>query len=391
MAVGMVIAVAAASGCARDSYLLVTLISADTTFSDVSTVDVTVSGVAGRDPVALPTYVPATPVSFGQPMTDGRVRFSVAFTPSVVGKVTLEVTVGSATIPCLGFGKVADVMISRGGTSAIEIQVHHTTGGACPGLSSGPDAGSDTGADADANAPPDSTSPTTFPGCDPTAPTACAAGQSCFVDCTTKATRCVAAGTHGPGESCTTANDCALGSQCFDLSTRPGCAAATRLCLPLCADDSQCGASPESDAASPPFHYPGGSCTTAVECADALTTTYKTCTFACDPRGTATKGCPSGLLCFLFHRATGDDGPDCGCREPTRTGTDGASCVSSASCAPGFVCNESNGTLACRRLCLLAGTGAGAGAGDAAVTPGSECGDKTCTPLSTNPTFGACL
>jgi hypothetical protein len=107
-------------------------------------------------------------------------------------------------------------------------------------------------------------------------------------------------------------------------------------------------------------------------------TTYKTCTFACDPRGDATVGCPTGLLCFLFHRAAGGDGPDCGCREPTRTGTDGATCVSSASCQPGFVCNESNGALACRRLCQVTGS-----------TP--ECGDKVCTALSTSSTFGVCL
>jgi hypothetical protein len=107
-------------------------------------------------------------------------------------------------------------------------------------------------------------------------------------------------------------------------------------------------------------------------------TTYKTCTFACDPRGDATAGCPAGLHCFLLHRAAGGDGPDCGCREPSRTGTDGTTCTSSANCQPGFVCNESNGALACRRICLV-------------TSPTPECGDQTCTPVSTNPTFGVCL
>jgi len=386
-ALGLVIlGTGAGMACARDSYLVVTLSSADDTpFTAVTAVDVTVSGVAGHDPKTLPTYVPTMPLTFGRMAADGRVRFSVAFTPDVVGKVTLQVTVSSDVTPCLGYGEVHDVTIARGGTQAVAVQIQHTDG-TCPAGTQLPDGGLDGAGDgaagSDADGPP--SSQLTFPGCDPTVttPGACAAGESCFVDCDSKVARCVPAGTSGPGQSCVTANDCMVGSQCFDLSARPGCAPRTQVCLPFCANDTQCaastGAAPLSDAASPPFRYPGGSCATAVECTGALMTTYKTCTFACDPRGDATSGCPTGLLCFLFHRAAGGDAPDCGCREPTRTGADGTTCVSSASCQPGFVCNESNGALACRRLCLV-------------TSPTPECGTKVCTPLSTNPTFGVCL
>ena len=76
--------------------------------------------------------------------------------------------------------------------------------------------------------------------------------------------------------------------------------------------------------------------------------------------------------------ASGLDSPNCGCREPTRTGTDGAPCVSSADCAPGFICNQNGNTLTCRQLCL-------AGAGS------SECALKTCMPLATYPKLGVCL
>ena len=370
---------AAAGGCARDSYIVATLVSGDTPFTGVTAVDVTVSGLAGHDADALPTFRPAAALSFDT-VNPSKVRFSVAFTPSVSGAVTLLVTVSDDVNACLGYGEVDAVPIARGDTRSVDVTIHHVQGGGgCPSVAGNVGGGADAGSDSAT----DSSSPgqVTFPGCDPAVPDSCPDGQTCIVDCEAKSASCVAAGTHGPGESCSISGDCGAGTECFDLSSRPGCTPTTKLCLALCADDTQCAARAggPADAATPgAFVYPGGSCLTPVECPDAIETTYKTCTFTCDPRGAATTGCPSGLLCFLFSGASGLDSPNCGCREPTRTGTDGASCVSSANCAPGFVCNQNGGTLACRQLCL-------AGAAS------SECALKTCMPLATYPKLGVCL
>jgi hypothetical protein len=374
---------AAAAGCARDSYIVATLVSGDTPFTGVTAVDVTVSGIAGHDAEALPTFRPAAALSFDT-VNPSKVRFSVAFTPSVSGAVTLLVTVSDDVTACLGYGQVEAVPIARGDTRSVDVTIHHSLaqaqgGGGCPSVAENVGAGADAGSDSAA----DSSSPgqVTFPGCDPAVPDSCPAGQTCIVDCDVQSASCVAAGTHGPGESCSTSSDCGAGTECFDLSSHAGCTPTTKLCLALCADDTQCAAraGAPADAATPgSFAYPGGSCLTAVECADAVETTYKTCTFTCDPRGAATTGCPSGLLCFLFRGASGLDSPNCGCREPTRTGTDGAPCVSSADCAPGFICNQNGNTLTCRQLCL-------AGAGS------SECALKTCMPLATYPKLGVCL
>jgi hypothetical protein len=124
---------------------------------------------------------------------------------------------------------------------------------------------------------------------------------------------------------------------------------------------------------------PPAACRNPVACRDpAVVTAYRTCSFRCDPRGDATAGCPTGLLCFLYRDpATGKDNPDCGCSEPARQKTDGMACVAADECAPGHVCNMMNGTQICRRLCQT-------------TSPGDCPSPKACQPL-TGTAFGVCL
>jgi len=108
-------------------------------------------------------------------------------------------------------------------------------------------------------------------------------------------------------------------------------------------------------------------------------TTSRTCGFACDPRGDGTRDCPMGLTCFLYQTpAGGQDTPNCGCKTPSHTGTDGMACASSATCAPGLICNMMNGTMACRRLCKMS---------EAPM----HCGTAPCVPLTNNTVFGVCV
>ncbi|MES1209087.1 MAG: hypothetical protein ABUS79_24380, partial [Pseudomonadota bacterium] len=209
------------------------------------------------------------------------------------------------------------------------------------------------------------------------------AGQTCFVNCQTSMGMCIPGGTKGPGEACATNNDCMPGTQCFNYGSIPGCAANTKICLKFCASDGQCtaatGATPDAgttgDAGAPPL-VPSA-CKNPVSCSSTVTS-YRTCTFACDPRGDGTTGCPAGLFCFLYaDLAGGPESPDCNCRDPKSVGTDGATCTTSTDCAPGFLCNEMGGVRACRQLCKMGATG--------------ECGTKGCMNLVNNDVFGVCI
>jgi hypothetical protein len=158
------------------------------------------------------------------------------------------------------------------------------------------------------------------------------------------------------------------GTQCFDYSGILGCSAGTKACLRFCQGDGECqplGA--------------GSTCRNPVICDSVTTTAYKTCSFACDPRGDATMGCAAGLACFLFQNPdpTKEDLPDCSCRDPSRTRTDGMACTRSADCAPGHICNMMAGTMTCRRLCKMSDPG--------------NCGTATCAALANSTTYGVCI
>ncbi|MES1172139.1 MAG: hypothetical protein ABUL77_02790 [Bacteroidota bacterium] len=381
---------AATVSCAPDSYLVLTLISSDGPFTQVGWVEVKVLD-ASKIKMATLTYDRSkNPFDFGDstlPKT-----LSLSFTPSQSGVVTLDVRVFTADRVCIGKG-ANSVTIKKGDVSPVVVTLRHD--GAC--------GGSDGGVVADGGV--------TFPGCDPAAPAdMCPGNQTCFVDCVSKKGMCVAGGTKGPGETCTTNNDCVSGTQCFDYGNVSGCAPGTKVCLKFCSADNQClgtvtgsggspGAAGSSGAAgnggaagsggaggasgtggnTTPAAFTGpGACKNPVVCASNVTS-YRTCSFGCDPRGDATAGCPAGLLCFLYRDpAGGQDSPDCGCREPSRTGTDGMPCTTSASCAPGHICNVMNGTQTCRKLCKMS-----------ALTDCSA--PRTCNALLNNSVFGVCV
>jgi hypothetical protein len=79
------------------------------------------------------------------------------------------------------------------------------------------------------------------------------------------------------------------------------------------------------------------------------------------------------------------DQVDCAFPEATRKGTDGADCTNSAQCAPGFVCNMMAGAQKCRAVCRC-------DAVNMACTAPNDCGGgRTCSALTNDTIFGACL
>lgn len=333
-------ALAAVPACSDDSYLVLTLHSDGTSFAGITKIVVEVDAAAGQ-PTATRTFTVggATGVTIGAGASK---TLSVSFSPDRSGVVNVKVSVGATT--CIG-GGAASASIVKGGTASATVTL--TTSG-CPAPA---DAGTDT--------------LTTFPGCDPAVAGSCPATQTCYVDCANQMGVCVPGGTKGPGELCTSNDDCAPGTQCFDFN----CPSTTRVCLKFCASDDACA--PLSNSAGT------STCRDAVLC--PAMTTYKTCGFACDPRGPATAGCPTGLSCFLFaDPAGGQDSPSCACPSASRVGTDGATCASATDCAPGFICDQMNGGQFCRRLCKMSSAG--------------DCsGTTTCTALANNSVFGVCI
>jgi hypothetical protein len=134
-------------------------------------------------------------------------------------------------------------------------------------------------------------------------------------------------------DTCAGATQCAAGYSCISTS-------GSSSCLELCAVDGDCAPATGSrcvidvvDGNGQPI--PGG--------------TY--CSQACNPRSSA--GCPSAWNCALFDDAAGDY---------TRcvaagTGTQGATCTSLLSCAPGYDCVSHDGVTTCLRNCRLGVTG----------------------------------
>jgi hypothetical protein len=328
------------AACSDDSYLVVTLRSDGTSFAGITKITVEVTAEGGQ-PMA--TRIFAVGGSTGVTIDAQTSKtLSLSFSPDRSGLVNVKVTAGATT--CFGGGS-AVATILKGGTARATVTL------AATGCSATADAGAD--------------GMVTFPGCDPAVAGACPATQTCYVDCSSRMGRCVPGGTKGPNEPCTSNNDCAPGTQCFDFN----CPTTTRVCLKFCAGEDACA--PLSNTAGV------SSCRDPVLCPDM--TTYKTCAFACDPRGAATVGCPAGLNCFLFaDPAGGQDSPSCGCPAATRVATEGMPCTGSSDCTPGLICDQMTGGLFCRRLCKM---------GSAGDCPGTT----TCTALANNSVFGVCL
>jgi hypothetical protein len=293
---------------------------------------------------------------------------SIGFTGGRSGTVTLAFTLRNAAGCTVGKGMTTAVLkVGSVATAVVDIFPFSDCAG---------DGGaSDAAADA------------LFPGCDPVAP-ACGAGKTCQVNCESRAGECITGGTGAHGTPCLKNNNCMAGTQCFDYGSA-GCN--VKLCLRFCNDDGVCQAAGDGGAGDGGGAEAGGAaavgtrsvCAGPVQCG-AVTTAYHTCTFACDPRqvSVASSGCPTGLTCLIVGNM---DQVDCACAEPTRTGTDNTDCTSSAQCAPGFVCNMMGGSQKCRAVCRCNANGM------TCTAPNDCTGGRTCSALTNNTTFGACL
>ena len=211
-----------------------------------------------------------------------------------------------------------------------------------------------------------------FPGCDPALRT-CGENMTCHVNCTVNQGTCTAAGSGGHGSACNNDNkNCQPGTQCFDY-TSLGCNVTA--CLKFCKTNNDCANVTDGGIGN------GAVCLGDVQCG-GKSSGHKTCSFDCDPRGTATTGCPVGLKCF---RVQGDnDQVDCLCPGPARVKPEGADCPSASDCAPGLICNEMGAatgmpTRKCRKLCKRSENNADCPAG------------QTCTIQAANTIYGVCL
>src|SRR6185503_14609503 len=106
--------------CSHDSYLVVTLTSADSEFTDVSWVDVEVEGSGVTSPML--SYGAREPLSFSS--TKG-VTLSISFTPSRSGDVKLTVTARKADRSCIGSGVREGASIKKGDVAAVAVQLRH--------------------------------------------------------------------------------------------------------------------------------------------------------------------------------------------------------------------------------------------------------------------------
>jgi len=344
--------VAAGADACRDqqSFVVVTVVSAeDTPITGV--VDFLVIVGDGTETTQLTYAVPAdqsplTITNTVDPKTGvvGK-TFSVSFTIGHNGDATFQVTARDAAHCTIGLGANHQT-IARGGVAAIAVMLTHASG-PCP---------SDGGVD--------SAGGVVFPGCDPATLT-CGAQLTCAVNCAAMQGQCVTAGTAAPGGLCSQHGngDCTPGTQCFTYS---GPLCSVPVCLKFCKTNDDC-----VTAGS------GSICQGNVSCpADGgvVATAYHTCTFACDPRGTATTGCPSGLHCFVVDTM---DQVDCSCTEASRTQTEGQPCTLGSDCAPGLLCDRS--TTKCQKVCKR-------------TEGGTDCAPgQSCTALTNDTVYGVCL
>jgi hypothetical protein len=374
------------------SFIVLTLKSADPTTAILGVTKVVVTVTQAPSLSKVLNY-PVGDEADGGPKTLSIAQaagndLSVSFTGGRTGLVDVSVAVYDATGCSIGFVGDVSVSIREGSSTAAEVLLQPQKDCTMP----------DAGVDAPGG--------DTFPGCDPAAPAQqCSTTQTCQVDCTTEKGECTPGGKGGPGAPCTTNKDCAPGSQCFDYSGT-GCTG-VRVCLSFCHDDNGCraaGASTDAGAASTDAGAEAGAgdaggaeggavsgsgttsvCQGLVPCGQGLTG-YHTCTFACDPRAQAvaagTSGCPTGLACIVVANM---DQVDCACAGATRTGVDDQDCVGGSQCAPGFICNEMASVKKCRAVCRCDAKGM------TCMTNANDCGNKACSALTNDTTFGVCL
>ncbi len=275
--------------------------------------------------------------------------FSVSFSIGHTDITTFHVSARDAAHCTIGVGENSQ-NIKSGGVNNVIVSLDHTTG-PCDNADGGADAEADGGG-------------AVFPGCDPAA-MSCGTGLTCAVNCQALQGQCVLAGMTTQGGLCDQNGnrDCTPGTQCFTYS---GPLCSVPVCLKFCKTDNDCGPTGS-----------GSICQGNVSCptdGGSLPTAYHTCTFACDPRGAANSGCPSGLHCFTVDTM---DKVDCACTEATRTHTEGQACARGVDCAPGLICDLS--TAKCQKICRRSDNGADCPTG------------QSCVALTTNTIYGICL
>jgi len=356
------------------SFIVLTLRSAEvaTPITGVTAVVVTVT--QGSALSMTLTYPPkdGKPLTLDQGFTND---LSVSFTGARSGSVDLTVSAMNAAGCTVGFLKLP-LAIRQGGVTPATVDLAPQND--CSAVDGGVDGGG--GGDV-------------FPGCNPVTPACMIAGDTCQVNCTTHSGQCTPGGTGAPGTICLHNSDCAPGSQCFDYSTT-GCN--VMVCLRFCDNNQGCSPRPgDAGVAADAAAVDGGGasaagtqsvCEGTVSC-DGKATAYHTCTFACDPRASAvttrTSGCPTGLSCLVVGNM---DQVDCACPGASLKGKDGDPCMmGGAQCGPGFVCNMMGGVSTCRPICRCDAKGM------TCMAPNNECGDKICSALTNDTTFGVCL
>lgn len=350
----LALALAGGASCRdQQSFLVVTVESAeDTPISGIVDFVVVVGNVGSS--VQLTYTVPAdqSPLTLNNdkivdPKT-GRPgkTFSVSFTLAHTGIASFQVSARDSARCTIGIGGDSET-ITRGGVAPITVKLTHA---------SGPCEGGDAGADGNGEV--------VFPGCDPAALT-CGAGLTCAVNCAARQGQCVTGGAMSPGGVCSANGnaDCSPGTQCFTYS---GPLCTVPVCLKFCKTNDDCAAMGT-----------GSLCQGNVSCptdGGFIPTAYRTCTFACDPRGAATTGCPAGLHCFLVDK---NDQVDCSCTAATQTQLEGQSCSRGSDCAPGLLCDSA--TVKCQKICRLS-------------LGGTDCATgQRCMALTNDMTYGVCL
>ena len=351
----LALALAGGASCRdQQSFMVITVESAeDTPITGIVEFLVTVSN--GDSSIQLTYTVPAdqSPLTLNNDQVldakTGRAgkTFSVSYTLGHTGPSNFQISARDSSRCTIGIGQDSQV-ITRGGLAYLAIKLTHTSG-PCEGGDGGSDSGN---------------GEVVFPGCDPAALT-CGAGLTCAVNCAARQGQCVTGGTTSPGGLCSQNGnaDCSPGTQCFTYS---GPLCAVPACLKFCKTNDDCAAMGI-----------GSVCQGNVSCptdGGVIPTAYHTCTFACDPRGTATTGCPAGLHCFLVDTM---DQVDCNCTAATQIQTEGQACTRGSDCAPGFLCDRS--TLKCQKVCKIGGAASDCATG------------QSCTQLTNDMNYGVCL
>jgi len=306
------------SGCQDDSFAVVSVLTSSGTLDGVAQFRVHV----GNQAQTVELYYPKQPSESLHLDTSHPVTFSVEFSASRNGEATFEVEPLDRSQTGLGYGK-SSVAISKGKVANVQIVVY---AGAVR-----PERGLDGGVASDAGE--------SQLECDPYVPAAtCGATKTCGLLCSDgqpAVGMCYTAGAGKAGDACASNNDCAAGSQCFTFSA-VGCS--VRTCLRFCDhNDAACG-------------EPNAFCNVPIHCG-TTSPDFAVCSRPCDPTGSGTVGCATGLSCFVYDGET----TDCAC---AGLGDVGASCTQNSGCRTGLSCVVQTGSAtssgACRPVCSLA-------------------------------------